>query len=56
MDQQVTYRIGRGVPASSPAPRGRLLDWALDTLPKVILPALLVVAIFFTSVEVAWYR
>lgn len=50
MNQQVTYRVGRGVPSPAPKSGSTLLDWALDILPRVILPAMFVAAVFFTAV------
>lgn len=56
MNQQVTYRIGRGPQAKSPAPRGgnTLLAWIFDVLPRAaIFPALFMGLIFFTAVTSA---
>jgi len=50
MSQQVTYRIGRGPRALSPDPERKdtLVDWVFDILPKVLFPAMGLVAIVLT--------
>lgn len=50
MNQQVTYRVGRGVPSPAPDSNRTLFwDWFLDFVPKVAFMALGFAAVVLTA-------